>query len=133
MKKLILIFLCVFSAISANAFNNAPVVRSFPPNTYFGTIQAIQLPNIKVEEIPSGASGKLLGMFLLDDKIVTISPSTIIRNKQNNTEVQSYLTNLYKEPVAIQPDFQNRAWVIWELTPDEVEWVKENKLNYWKK
>ena len=125
-KRLLIVLLCSIGIV------NADVLRTFPNNTVFGTLQAYEPPYIKLEEIPNGMLGKSLGMFLLDDKIITLSPATIIRDQQNNNHVQVFLNNFYKQPVAIQPDFQNRAWVIWALTPQEVEWVKEHNLNHWK-
>ncbi len=132
MKKIIVMVVLCCNCLMAYAFGTVQEIRTFPANTYFGTIQAINLPQLKIEEIPSGVSGKMLGMFLLDDKVVAMSPATVIRDQLNNNHTQGYILDMYKKPVAIQPDFQNRAWVIWELTPQEVEWVKDKKLNYWK-
>lgn len=132
-KKLMIILLCLIGIVNADDFNNIEQnLRKFPPNTIFGTIQGIDYPQIKLEEIPSNIASGLLGVILLQSQYMSLSPATVIRDKLNNTQLQKYLDELYKQPVAIQPDFQGRVWVIWQLTEHEKVWVIDNKLNSWK-
>ncbi len=134
LKKLFIwiIFLNCGNLVFADT-NTQEALRTFPAKTIFATLQGVNYPEIKIEEIPSNSISGLLNMVLLNSQIVSLSPATIIRDKQNNTQLQQYVTTLLKQPIAIQPDFQGRVWVIWQLTNREKEWVIENKLNSWKK
>lgn len=127
MIRKLFILLCFVTV--AHASDN---IRTFPAKTIFGTLQGVDAPKIEIQEIPKGVASGMLGAVLLHSQTLSLSPSTVIRDQHNVTHVQSYLNTLYKQPVGIQPDFQGRAWVIWQLTETEKMWVITNGLNIWK-
>lgn len=133
MSKKIIIAICItFGLVYADDIDlNHQALRTFPANTIFATIQGINYPNIEIEEIPSNIVSGLLGMMLLSNKTMVMSPASVIRDKENINHVTQYIDELYKQPIAIQPDFQGRVWVIWQLTEREKKWVIDNKLNTW--
>jgi hypothetical protein len=110
---------------------NADNIRSFPVHTIYANIVKLDNAQLEIEEIPSNAASSLLGMFLLKKQTLPLTPATIVRNQQNNNQVQNSLTNLINQPVAIQLDLQGRIWVVWWLTANETQWVIEHKYNIW--
>lgn len=132
MRKLVYILILLLGIFSATA-ETIPALRTFPPNTIFATIQKVDLPQIKIQEIPSNWGSSLLGLILLSTATIEMSPATVIRDTMNGNQVQGYISKLINQPVAIQFDFQHRAWVIWQLTPLEVKWILKNKWNTWQK
>lgn len=130
-RKLYLVILCLF-VWQANADSNFGV-RKFPPNTVYATIKSVNLPQLKIQEIPSNWGSSLLGLIFLSSAIVDISPATVMRDTANNNHVQGYVEEMLNQPVAIQFDFQHRVWVIWQLNTLEIQWVLNNKLNIWSK
>lgn len=130
--RIVLLILCCTNVVFADDYASEQNLRKFPPTTVFATIQKIDYPQLTIEEIPSNSISGLLGMVMLHSQEVSVTPASVIRDKLNNTQLLKYIDNLSGQAVAIQPDFQGRAWVIWQLTDREKKWVIDNKLNIWK-
>lgn len=130
--RIVLLLCCWCSIALADDYANDQNLRKFPPSTIFGIVQKIDYPCITIEEIPKNSISGIFGMIMLQNREMLLTPASIIRDKLNNTHVQKYLDNLSEQAVAIQPDFQGRAWVIWQLTAREKQWVIDNQLNIWK-
>lgn len=107
------------------------LVREFPPNTIYAVLTGINYPQISIQEIPSNWGSSLLGFMFLSSASMQMSPASVIRDQNNNNQVQNYIYNLQNQPVAIQPDYQGRVWVLWYLTNEETSWVINNNYNVW--
>ncbi len=132
MRKNLYILILYLFWINAHA-DSVVGLRKFPPNVIYATIQSINLPQLKIQELPSNWGSSLLGLILLSSAIVEISPATVMRDTANNNHVQGYVEQMLNQPVALQFDFQNRVWVIWQLSNLEIQWVLKNNLNTWPK
>ncbi len=106
--------------------------REFPPNTIYAILKSVNYPQITIQEIPSNWGSSMLGLFFLSSATMQMTPASVLRDQNNNNQVQNYIYNIINQPVAIQPDYQGRAWLIWYLTDDETQWVINNKYNIWK-
>lgn len=132
MRKLIAISL--IGILSFACADDNPIeqrLRSFPNNSIYATIEDVKYPTLTIEEIPSNFASGLLGMVMLKSTTIQMTPATIIRDKRNFNQLSQYIDNLKKQVVAIQPDYQGNAWVIWQLTKREQQWVIDNKFNKW--
>lgn len=132
MRKLVT--LCLLGVLSLAFADDNPMeqrLRTFPNNTIFATLDDVKYPSLTIEEIPSNFASGMLGMVMLKSTTIQMTPATIIRDKRNFNQLSQYIDQLKDQPVAIQPDYQGNAWVIWQLTKREKEWVIDNKLNKW--
>lgn len=126
MRKIV-IFLMILYSINAEALG-----REFPANTIYAILKSVNYPQITIQEIPSNWGSSMLGLFFLSSATMQMTPASVLRDQNNNNQVQNYIYNIINQPVAIQPDYQGRVWLIWYLTNDETQGVINNKYNIWK-
>ncbi len=126
MRKLFLVCLAILFSSAVQA-----LVRQFPPNTFYAILKGVNYPQLFLQEIPSNWGSSLLGFMFLTSATIQMSPASVVRDQNNNNQVQNYIYNLQNQPVAIQPDYQGRVWVIWYLTNEETSWVINNRFNIW--
>lgn len=126
MRKIV-IFLMILYSINAEALG-----REFPANTIYAILKSVNYPQITIQEIPSNWGSSMLGLFFLSSATMQMTPASVLRDQNNNNQVQNYIYNIINQPVAIQPDYQGRVWLIWYLTDNETQWVINNKYNIWK-
>lgn len=126
MHKIIIFWIILYST------NAVALVREFPANTIFAILKSVNYPQIVIQEIPSNWGSSMLGLFFLSSAKMQMTPASVLRDQNNNNQVQNYIYNIINQPVAIQPDYQGRVWLIWYLSNEETQWVINNKYNIWK-
>lgn len=124
--------LCLLLFLGFYSISSVAVIREFPSNTIYATLTNVNYPQITIRELPGNWGSSLLGFIFLSSGYMQMSPASVIRDQNNNNQVQNYIYNLQNQPVAIQPDYQGRVWVIWGMTNEETTWVVTNQLNNWK-